>query len=259
MRKTLETINEKIVTAFNSRSPEIKALSKDQLPCLVAVSKLKPIASILEAYECGQRHFGENYFQELLEKSNSKEILEKCPDIKFHLIGHLQSNKVNKLPKIRNLDMIHTVDSIKLANLINKAFEKSASGKDSSDDDNDNARQPAHNTQTVKVMIQVNTSGEEQKSGIQPDEALELAKHIRTNCNRLELSGLMTIGKYEGWGDQPNLDFVRLSETRNKVAEKLCLSPKQLDLSMGMSGDFEEAITMGSSLVRVGTLIFGAR
>lgn len=261
MKRTIETINSKILTAFQCRKPEIKAFSKDHVPCLVAVSKLKPITSIIEAYECGQRHFGENYFQELLEKSNSPEIIEKCPDIKFHLIGHLQSNKVTKLPKIRNLHMVQTVDSIKLADLIQKAFEKS-SGDIKSDSGSENEIHDApvnHNASPIKVMIQVNTSGEDQKSGIQPDEAKTLAKHIKVNCDKLELAGLMTIGKYEGWGDQENLDFIRLFETRNIVAKELSIEPKELELSMGMSGDYEEAVQLGSSIVRVGTLIFGER
>lgn len=261
MKRTLESIHNKILIAFQSRKSEIILSSRNQVPCLVAVSKLKPISSIIEAYECGQRHFGENYLQELLEKSNSKEIIEKCPDIRFHLIGHLQSNKVTKLPKIKNLHMIQTVDSIKLADLIQRSFEKNVKCTTNEiigeDDPNDGSVQ--HDSGPIKVMIQVNTSGEDQKSGIQPDGVPALARHIKSSCDKLELAGLMTIGKHDGWGDLENQDFIRLFEIRESLAKELSITSKELDLSMGMSGDYEEAVQHGSTIVRVGTLIFGER
>lgn len=248
MKRALEIVNEKILAAVPKKKPDI-ICSPDRIPRLVAVSKFKPIEMIIEAYECGQRHFGENYIQELLDKSNSPEIIEKCPEIKFHFIGHLQSNKVNKLPKVRNLFMLETIDSTKLATLVDKAYEKHTSI---------NVDQ-GETFKSLKVMIQVNTSGEEAKSGIEPSEAPELAEHIKSNCKNLKLTGLMTIGKLDGWEGVVNMDFVRLHQVRNEIAEKLSIEPSELELSMGMSNDFDEAITYGSTNIRVGSLIFGAR
>lgn len=256
MKRALDSVNERILAAIQRRPAHIVVSS--HVPRLVAVSKLKPISSIIEAYECGQRHFGENYIQELEEKSNSSEILEKCPDMKFHFIGHLQSNKVNKILKVRNLHMLETVDSIKLANLIDRALAKHAEGTSASTDVG-NKSMPEREVK-LKVMIQVNTSGEEQKNGIQPEDATQLAQHIAEQCEWLDLAGIMTIGKLDGWPEgEVNKDFSRLYELRSDIGKKLSIEPQSLELSMGMSGDFEEAITMGSSSVRVGTLIFGER
>lgn len=109
---------------------------------MIAVSKLKPIELVLEAYEAGQRDFGENYIQELLEKSNHPTVLERCPEIRWHFIGHLQSNKSKKLNSIPRLASVQTIDSTKLAGLINKDWEQ---------------------TEKLNVFVQVNTSGEESK------------------------------------------------------------------------------------------------
>lgn len=252
MKRALETVNDKILAAVKRRSPTIVA--PDALPRLIAVSKLKPSSALIEAYEYGQRYFGENYIQELETKSNSPEITEKCPDIKFHFIGHLQSNKVNKLLKVKNLHMIETIDSIKLADLINKAIDRHR--RDSKeplkfiDSPND----------CLKVLIQVNTSGEDQKNGIEPKDAPQLAEFITKKCRWLHLAGLMTIGKLDGWdGDGPNEDFLRLHALRELISKELSIEPKDLELSMGMSSDFEEAIELGSTNVRVGTMIFGER
>lgn len=246
-----------MVAAIHRRQPHIIVPSNHPIPRLVAVSKLKPTASIIEAYECGQRHFGENYIQELLEKSKCSELIEKCPDIKFHFIGHLQSNKVNKLLNIRNLYVIETVDSIKLANQIDKVFGKQQTSSDPAIDHSE--EDIVKHDQPMKVMIQVNTSGEQQKSGIDPDEAPNLAEHIKRQCKNIELFGLMTIGKLDGWDGLENQDFVRLYQTRDRVAERISIRPEELELSMGMSDDFEEAITLGSTNIRIGSLIFGHR
>lgn len=252
MKRAIDSVNEKILAAVKRRNPNI--IVPTSSPRLVAVSKLKPSSAIVEAYECGQRYFGENYIQELETKSNSPEITETCPDIKFHFIGHLQSNKVNKLLKVKNLHMIETVDSMKLADLINKAIDRhrKESGEPLKFVDSPN--------DSLKVLIQVNTSGEEQKNGIEPKDAPQLAEYITKQCRWLHLAGLMTIGKLDGWdGDGPNQDFLRLYELRNLISEQLSIESTELELSMGMSSDFEEAIELGSTNVRVGTMIFGER
>lgn len=200
-------------------------------PRLVAVSKTKPLSAIQEAYGVGQRHFGENYVQELTEKSKA---LEAMTDIKWHFIGHLQSNKVKLVCKSTNLFVIETIDSEKVARLVNKEW----------------AAHRADPGKTLNVMIQVNTSGEEQKSGVPPSGIQALADVIRKECPALSLMGLMTIGE-SGNGDH---DFGELRRCRDEI-----MKDPSLELSMGMSADYELAIKYGSTNVRVGSTIFGAR
>ena len=197
---------------------------------LVAVSKTKPIELLLKAYEEGGcRIFGENYAQELVEK-----VPQMANDVQWHFIGGLQSNKANML--VNAFDdvsrlVVETVDKIKLANKLNNA----AAGKEGK----------------LKIFVQVNTSGEESKSGCEPSEVLELCEQIIKDCENLELMGLMTIGAP---GDLSCFDA--LAECRSTVEEKLGV---ELELSMGMSGDYIQAIERGATNVRVGSTIFGAR
>ncbi|XP_030370834.1 pyridoxal phosphate homeostasis protein isoform X2 [Scaptodrosophila lebanonensis] len=213
-------------------------------PILVAVSKTKPAEAVIEAYNAGQRHFGENYVQELVEKSQHPDILSKCPEIKWHFIGHLQSNKINKILKLPNLHMIQTVDSKKLATSLEGAWSK---------------LEP-EDKEPLRVLIQINTSGEEAKSGISPSEAPTLYNYIRTNLKNLQLAGIMTIGAYGfDYSTGPNPDFVSLMAVHNSICRENNLPPESVQVSMGMSNDYEKAIEMGSSIVRVGTSIFGYR
>ncbi|KAL1923703.1 uncharacterized protein VTP21DRAFT_8683 [Calcarisporiella thermophila] len=199
---------------------------------LVAVSKYKPVTDIIYAYEAGQRHFGENYVQELVEKAT-----ELPNDIQWHFIGHLQSNKCKTLAAIPNLWAVETIDSKKKADTLNKAC--------------------AAREDPLRVFIQVNTSNEESKGGIKPDESIDVARHIIENCPKLELTGLMTIGAADhDPANGPNPDFKCLADCKNSVEQTLKI---ELELSMGMSDDFEHALEMGSTNVRVGSTIFGAR
>ncbi|KAF9435103.1 hypothetical protein BGZ76_006896 [Entomortierella beljakovae] len=203
---------------------------------LVAVSKLKPASDILAAYEkTGHRHFGENYVQELEDKSK-----ELPSDIKWHFIGSLQSNKCKIVAAIPNLFVVETVDSSKKASTLNKACATAA------------------RTEPLRIFLQVNTSGEDTKSGMLPSEALLVAQHVITNCPNLLFGGLMTIGSpnpdLEN-GDNP--DFKMLSQCKANIENELNI--KDLELSMGMSDDFERALLQGSTNVRVGSTIFGAR
>ncbi|EAT45210.1 AAEL003491-PB [Aedes aegypti] len=143
IRQTLAKIDE----AFGKRSQTIKAPK----PLLVAVSKTKPIELILDGYSIGQRDFGENYVQELIEKANDPRILEHCKDIRWHFIGHLQTNKINKIVNLPNLHMIQTVHNAKLAEGLNKAWEKTKVEKPEK--------------QQLNVLIQINTSGEDDRDG----------------------------------------------------------------------------------------------
>ncbi|KAH9383737.1 pyridoxal phosphate homeostasis protein [Haemaphysalis longicornis] len=233
--KALRLVREKISAAAASKE------LPGPIPRLVAVSKTKPKELVIAAYNEGQRHFGENYIQELLEKANSAEILRDCPDIRWHFIGRLQSNKVAKLPKIPNLFMVETLESQKTAAALNSSWA-------------------AHSLPPLGVMVQVNTSGEEQKNGIEPRDVSQLVKFLLGECPSLKFSGLMTIGMAEhDQGSGPNPDFVCLAKCREELCAELGLNLPDVELSMGMSADFEEAIRMGSTNVRVGSTIFGHR
>lgn len=196
---------------------------------------------ITDCYEAGQRHFGENYAQELSEKANSAECKELCPDIRWHFIGPIQSNKAKMIAKCPNLYMVETVGSPKIADILDKAIAQ-------------------EEKPPLQVFVQVNTSGEEQKSGEDESGAIELCRHIREKCANLKLAGLMTIGAFNhDLSEGPNPDFQRLLASRVKVCDALLLSTTDLELSMGMSNDFEHAIEVGSTNVRVGSTLFGAR
>lgn len=237
--KGLRGVLERIQIACQRRPSELPKIQ----PRLVAVSKTKPKELIIAAYEEGQRNFGENYVQELVDKGHDSEILQRCKDIKWHFIGHLQRNKVNKVVSVPGIFLVETVDSDKLATALDSAWAKQAG-----------------DTGKLKVMLQVNTSGEEEKSGCPLESSVELAKHIRETCSNLELVGLMTIGKF-GYdlSQGPNPDFICLNKVRDNVCHALEIDNSELDLSMGMSDDFEHAIEMGSTNVRVGSSIFGQR
>ncbi|MEW5310363.1 MAG: hypothetical protein WDW38_002170 [Sanguina aurantia] len=202
---------------------------------LVGVSKTKPAEAVMEAYAAGQRVFGENYTKEILEKA------PLCPaDVQWHFIGHMQSNKVKDvIEAVPNLVMVETVDSAKLADKLEKACAT------------------FRPTSPLSIMLQVNTSGEETKFGVEPSGCVPLATHIATQCKHLRLVGLMTIGQPD-YSSRPE-NFTVLSACRREVALALGLAEQSLELSMGMSGDFEQAIQMGSTNIRVGSTIFGAR
>ncbi len=210
---------------------------------LIAVSKTKPPEDILKAYECGQRHFGENYVQELIDKATHP-LLVDLGDICWHFIGHLQRNKCNNLLSVPHIWCVETVDSDRLATSLDVSW-----GKKRTDP-----------TQKLFVFVQVNTSGEGSKSGCDPVLTAEIVRHILHNCGNLEFKGLMTIGRFgHDYSTGANPDFETLMATRKRVCEALSLNEKECELSMGMSADFEEAIKAGSTNVRVGSTIFGAR
>lgn len=219
----------------------VDRLQLKKRPCLVAVSKIKPTSLIKACYDQGHRDFGENYAQELMTKA--EELRSVCPEIRWHFIGHLQENKAKKLVTVvgSQLESIETVDSQKLAKTLNKAATSQKT--------------------PLRVMIQVNTSGEESKSGVVPEEVVSLAQFIVKETPQLNLAGLMTIGQYEPNPDNPDdqPDFVALVQCREKVASALGVELDSLELSMGMSHDFEKAIEFGSTSVRVGSSIFGKR
>lgn len=211
-------------------------------PILVAVSKTKPVDMILDAYSVGQRHFGENYVQELVEKANDPKILENCKEIKWHYIGHLQRNKINKMINLPNLFMIQTVDSQKLADGLNNALAKISSDK------------------KLEVLIQINTSSEDEKNGVEPENAGEIYRYVKENCKHLDVKGVMTIGRFgHDYSTGKNPDFGTLVECHQDICTTFELNPDEIGISMGMSDDFDHAIEAGSTIVRVGSSIFGYR
>ncbi|KIW20833.1 YggS family pyridoxal phosphate enzyme [Exophiala spinifera] len=228
-------------------------------PRLVAVSKLKPASDVLALHNppTSHEHFGENYVQELVEKSR---VLPRS--IKWHFIGGLQSNKAMQLARdIPNLWAVESVDSEKKATLLDKGRRSHTSTTTASTTTTD----ATTTIEPLRVFIQVNTSGEDSKSGVPPrsEELSALAKHITHSCPHLRLQGLMTIGAIARskatTPETENEDFICLRESRDALAAELGVAPEDLELSMGMSEDFEGAIRQGSSEVRVGSTIFGER
>jgi pyridoxal phosphate enzyme (YggS family) len=222
---SLETIRERYQAILQS----VKAINQEAI--LISVSKTKPIEDLREAHDAGCRDFGENYVDEIITKA------PQLPEARFYMIGHLQQNKVNKLCAIPNLAMIQTIDSARLASKVNNAWPTD--------------RPP------LDVLIQVNTSDEPQKHGINHSsrEVIDLVRFLKSDCPRLRFQGLMTIGELGG-GEK---DFSCLIAVRDRIVREVEIDPKEIRLSMGMSGDYELALRMGATYVRVGTSIFGAR
>lgn len=211
------------------------------VPRLVAVSKTKPVELIRTAYDEGLRHFGENYVQELVEKANHP--LLRDLDIRWHFIGNLQRNKANLLVTgVPNgcLWMIETVNTRKLATSLDNSWRKLGLER------------------KLKVTIQVNSSGEESKHGCPPEEVCDLTRYIAQNCLCLDPVGLMTIGRMShDYEAGPNPDFELMQLLREEFVKEMGV--KWVELSMGMSADFEHAIASGSTNIRIGSTIFGPR
>lgn len=198
---------------------------------LLAVSKTKPLSAIEEAIAAGQRAFGENYLQEGVEKITA---LSACPGLEWHFIGPIQSNKTR--PIAEHFHWAHGVERAKIARRLNE-------------------QRPAH-LAPLNICLQVNLDGEASKSGVAPEDCLDLARQCLA-LERLRLRGLMCIPQPRHNFEEQKATFLRLTRLRDTIAEQLGM---ELDtLSMGMSADLEAAIAAGSTLVRVGTDIFGAR
>ena len=261
------------LTAVTARITTAASTANTKNPIrLIAVSKLKPASDVqaLHSAPPSHIHFGENYLQELLEKSR---LLPRT--IKWHFIGGLQSNKCVTLARdVRGLWAVESVDSEKKATLLDRGWgerdqeEIIASRERASSEEPLQDRDltiPEGSDPRLRIYVQVNTSGESNKSGIAPEEAPALARHIREKCPRLKLQGVMTIGaiarSQATTPDNENEDFLALREARDWIVTELGLvgAEAKLELSMGMSSDFEGAIALGSDQVRVGTTIFGDR
>ena len=208
-----------------------KANRKREEITLIAVSKTKPISMLQEAYDLGVRSFGENKVQELSEK-----YTQLPNDIHWHLIGHLQTNKVKNV--VGKATLIHSVDSIKLAETI----EKEAAKKDL----------------LVDILIEVNVAEEESKFGLKVEEVLPFIKQVAT-FPHIRIKGLMTIAPFVENPENNRGVFARLHKLSVDITRKNIDNVSVDILSMGMTNDYQIAIEEGATMVRVGTGIFGAR
>jgi len=206
---------------------------KTSLPshvALVAVSKTKPIDNLMEAYDAGQRIFGENKVQEMVEKYH-----HMPKDIKWHMIGHLQRNKVKYMAEF--VDLIHGVDSLKLLSEINKQAQK--------------------HHRTINCLLQIKIAQEDSKFGMTPDDALSLLQsNALDSLNNITILGVMGMASFTANKRQIRSEFETLKHCFDAL-KTIC--PALEIVSMGMSGDYPLAIECGSTMIRVGSGIFGAR
>jgi pyridoxal phosphate enzyme (YggS family) len=220
----LESVRERIQAACEAAGRPVEEVE------LVAVSKKKPVEAIREALEAGQDLFGENRVQEVMVKQP-----ELPGSVRWHLIGHLQSNKVKQAVQCR-FDLIHSVDSEKLMRALD--------------------RQAAEDGWMQPILIQVNVAGEAAKFGVAPDDLLPLLE-TANDCRHLDVQGLMTLPPLTRDPAEAAPFFAGLRDLRDRAADATGFD--LVHLSMGMSRDLEPAIREGATLVRVGTDIFGAR
>ena len=201
----------------------------------MAVTKTHPVELVRKACAVGLHHFGENRVQESIEKYVESGIIRSNPDIVFHLVGHLQRNKARRAVQV--FGSIDSVDTVDLARILDLEAGKAR--------------------KWPRVLLEVNTSNEPQKFGIEPDSTFHLATMVM-GCRNLQLAGLMTVGPTTTEEPAIRKSFRLLRELFDRVAERL--KPEAWSvMSMGMSGDFEIAIEEGATELRLGTALFGQR
>ena len=225
IRTNIEAVEERICSAC-------KRAGRDRSEVrLICVTKTKPVEMLQEAYEAGQRDFGENKVQEICRKKP-----DLPSDIRWHMIGHLQRNKVRQL--IGQTAMIHSVDSLRLAETISAEAVKAGI--------------------RIPVLIEVNMAGEESKFGLAKEDVEELVRAAAA-LEGIQISGLMTIAPYTEDTETNRPYFAGLRELAVDIGQKCIDNVSMSVLSMGMTGDFEVAIEEGATHIRVGTGIFGER
>lgn len=200
---------------------------------ILSVSKSHPVEALINAYKSGLRVFGENYVQEMVDKYETITD-EMRHNIEWHFIGSLQTNKVKYIAPF--VDCIHSVPKLKLAKEIDKRAKE--------------------NNRTINVLLQVNTSGEDSKSGCEPHEAEEVIKSS-IGLDNIKFVGLMTISGLESTDDERKEEFKLLRKIRDEIETNLSIELPEL--SMGMTSDYHEAIEEGATMIRIGTAIFGKR
>ena len=225
IKEQLETVESNICRACSTSKRNREEVT------LIAVSKTKPVEDLKEAYACGIRYFGENKVQEIMDK-----YPQMPADVKWHMIGHLQRNKVKYI--VDKTAMIHSVDSLRLAETIQTEASK-------------------HQV-SVPILLEVNVAEEDSKFGLSVKDTLPLAEQISTFPN-LQIKGLMTIAPFVENPEENRWVFRELKKLSVDISEKNIDNVDMCVLSMGMTGDYEVAIEEGSTMVRVGTGIFGSR
>ena len=226
MKTRLESVMTRIKNAAASCKRPAESIR------LVAVSKTMPVDVVKEAIDAGVTDLGENYIQEARDKFNA---LVTYP-ASWHFIGHLQSNKAKYA--VRMFDLIHSVDSLKLAKELNKYAQKI--------------------DKVQSILIQINVAKEDTKSGIYAEDTLQLVNNI-SKLEHLCVKGLMTMPPYFNAPEKVRPFFKELRELRDQIRAEGIPAISMDELSMGMTGDFEAAIQEGATLVRIGTAIFGER
>ena len=225
LKENLKEVQENILKACekSGRNPEDVTL--------IAVSKTKPVPMLQEIYDENIRDFGENKVQELVEKYD-----ELPQDIKLHMIGHLQRNKVKYV--VGRAALIHSVDSVRLAEAIDQEAEKKGI--------------------VMPVLVEVNVASEESKFGVRVEECADFIENI-AKMEHISVEGLMTIAPFVENAEDNRKYFAKLRELSVDISAKNIDNVNMRDLSMGMTGDYEVAIEEGATMVRVGTGIFGER
>ncbi len=226
MKQRLQAVEERIRQACERCGRDPRSVR------LVAVSKTMPAERVRRAVEAGVRILGENYVQEARDKYEQLADLS----VSWHFIGHLQTNKAKYV--VRMFDLVHSVDSLKLARELD--------------------RQAGRRERVLPVLIQVNISREESKSGIAAEQIEPLVREVAV-LEHLSLQGLMTMPPFFDQPERARPYFKKLAELARRIDSLNIPGVSMAELSMGMSGDFEVAIEEGATLVRVGTAIFGAR
>ena len=225
LQENLKQVEENIQIACKNAGRDRREVT------LIAVSKTKPVEMLQTIYNLGPRDFGENKVQEMCEK------MEVLPDdIRWHMIGHLQRNKVKYI--IDKVSMVHSVDSVRLA----EAIEKEAAKKDI----------------CMPVLIEVNVAGEESKFGLSVEEVLPFLEEI-SSYEHLQVKGLMTIAPFVANPEENREVFQKLKKLSVDIAAKNINNVNMSVLSMGMTNDYQVAVEEGATMVRVGTGIFGER
>ena len=226
LKENLKRVEENIQAACDKVKRERSEVT------LIAVSKTKPVSMLNEVYDAGVRHFGENKVQELCGK-----IEEMPKDIQWHMIGHLQRNKVKYIVD-NNIALIHSVDSYRLAEEINIQAKKK--------------------NVIVPILVEVNIAEEESKFGISAEDAIMLVEQI-AKLENIKIEGLMTIAPYVVDPEENRLYFRKIKQLSVDIRNKNIDNVSMKILSMGMTGDYMVAIEEGATMVRVGTGIFGER